>query len=142
MPKRRTEGVVTVTDHRIQRRPPGRHLEAWSRRIALIKVKLSATFRPSEMEALIFIGALLKQTALKLEVATWFQAAVETQQPRLRYWVELALAQMEGELGCKRGFDRALGVDPAVLRATWSLANSWAKWTKPRLLPRGVGDRR
>ena len=132
MPKRRTEDVVhaVMTDHRIQRRLPGKNLEA----------SLKEDHTPYQGEVVPYFAntvegaapdlywgiAQVKQHS-NLKALPAFQSAVETQQPSFAEpWVELALAQMEsGELQtAKRGFSRALSIDPSLVLARYNLGRA------------------
>jgi predicted CXXCH cytochrome family protein len=132
MPKRRTEDVVHVvmTDHRIQRRPPSRYLEASLKEDHTLYqgevVRYFPTAAGGAIPDLYWDIAQVKQHS-NLKALAHFQTAVETQQPSFAEpWVELALAQMEsGELeAAKRGFNRALGIDPGLVLARYNLGRA------------------
>ena len=132
MPKRRTEDVIHVvmTDHRIQRRPPGKNLEASLKEDhAPYQGEVVRSFPTNAGGAIpdLYWGVAQVKQHSNLKMLPVFQAAVETQQPAFAEpWVELALAQMErGELeAAKRGFSRALGIDPGLVLARYNLGRA------------------
>jgi predicted CXXCH cytochrome family protein len=132
MPKRRTEDVVhaVMTDHRIQRRPPGRHLEASLKEDHTLYQGEVVRYFPAtsrDVGSDLYWGIAQVKQHSNLKALPVFQAAVETQQPAFAEpWVELALAQMErGELeAAKRGFSRALGIDPGLVLARYNLGRA------------------
>ena len=125
MPKRRTEDVIHVvmTDHRIQRRPPGKNLEASLKEDHVPYQGEVVRYFPTNAGGAIpdlYWGVAQVKQRSNLKALAGFQEAVETQQPRFAEpWVELALAQMEngGLEAAKRGFSRAVGIDPGLVLA-------------------------
>ena len=132
MPKRRTEDVIHVvmTDHRIQRRPPGKNLEASLKEDHAPYQGEVVRYFPTNAGGAIpdlYWGVAQVKQRSNLKALAGFQAAVETQQPGFAEpWVELALAQMEnGELeAAKRGFSRAVGIDPGLVLARYNLGRA------------------
>jgi len=132
MPKKRTEDVVHVvmTDHQIQRRPPGKDLDASLKEDHTLYQGEVVRYFPatsgSAASDLYWGIAQVKQHS-NVKALARFRAAVETQQPTFAEpWVELALAQMEnGELeAAKGGFSRALGIDPGLVLARYNLGRA------------------
>ena len=132
MPKRRTEDVVhaVMTDHRIQRRPPGKHLQApLEEDHTPYRGEVVRYFQAIAGDAVsdLYWGVAQVKQHSNLKALALFQTAVETQQPQFAEpWVELALAQMEnGELeAAKQGFSRALGIDSGLVLARYNLARA------------------
>ena len=131
MPKRRTEDVVhaLMTDHRIQRRPPGNRQAPLEEEHTPYRGEVVRYFQATAGEAAsdLYWGVAQVKQHSNLKVLALFQTAAETQQPRFAEpWVELALAQMEnGELeAAKQRFSRALGIDSGLVLARYNLARA------------------
>jgi predicted CXXCH cytochrome family protein len=132
MPKRRTEDVVhaVMTDHRIQRPLPGKNLQASLREDHTLYQGEVVRYFPATSGGAasdLYWGVAQVKQHSNLTALAPFQAAVETQQPRVAEpWVELALAQMEnGELeAAKRGLSRALALDPGLVLARYNLGRA------------------
>jgi len=132
MPKRRTEDVVHVvmTDHRIQRRPPGKQLQArLEEEHTPYRGEVVRYFQAAAGDAVsdLYWGVAQVKQHSNLKALVRFQTAVETQQPGFAEpWVERALAHMQnGELeAAKQGFRRALGIDPGLVLARYNLARA------------------
>ena len=131
MPKRRTEDVIHVvmTDHWIQRRPPGNQQAPLNENQTPYQGEVVRYFQASAGGSVpdLYWGVAQVKQHSNLKALAPFQAAVETQQPSFAEpWVELALAQMEsGELeAAKRGFSRALSIDPGLTLARYNLGRT------------------
>jgi predicted CXXCH cytochrome family protein len=131
MPKRRTEDVVhaVMTDHRIQRRPPGNRQAPLEEEHTPYRGEVVRYFQATAGDSVsdLYWGVAQVKQHSNLKALALFQTAVETQQPGFAEpWVELALAQMEnGELeAAKQGFRRALGIDSSLVLARYNLARA------------------